>query len=323
MPIVPTSLTNIKVGYIDETDGYVKDVSISAANEYEKLFPGTAFIFVDGDGKIKYLSIDEVNNLTPDDLARKEPCEVGPQPCGPPILNFVGGGGIGAEANPVVDVNGNLIAVDIVSGGFGYESPPKVEVIDHCENGSGAVLQAIILDGVVVKVIVLDTGRGYLPAAGATPQYPALIKLTDVVVTNPGINYECGIDQLTVTPNNGTVLEYKCDPFGKIKSVGVIRGGNFTSLPNITLPSEQGFNARFVPVFEVIRDPLVPEVALPTDIVQVFDLVGLNINGYIGGKAYYGNVYYVDGVKYAGTSSADGTNTRVYDTKPESTKGTN
>ena len=214
MPIVPTSPTNIKVGYIDETDGYVKDVSISAANEYEKLFPGTAFIFVDGDGKIKYLSIDEVNNLTPDDLARKEPCEVGPQPCGPPILNFVGGGGIGAEANPVVDVNGNLIAVDIVSGGFGYESPPKVEVIDHCENGSGAVLQAIILDGVVVKVIVLDTGRGYLPAAGATPQYPALIKLTDVVVTNPGINYECGIDQLTVTPNYGTVLEYKCDTFG-------------------------------------------------------------------------------------------------------------
>ena len=96
MPIVPTSPTNIKVGYIDETDGYVKDVSISAANEYEKLFPGTAFIFVDGDGKIKYLSIDEVNNLTPDDLARKEPCEAGPQPCGPPIINFVGGGYYGA-----------------------------------------------------------------------------------------------------------------------------------------------------------------------------------------------------------------------------------
>ena len=46
------------------------------------------------------------------------------------------------------------------------------------------------------------------------------------------------------------------------------------------------------------------------------DLVGLNINGYIDGKPYYGNVYYVNGIRYAGTSAqTSGTNIIVYDNR--------
>jgi len=51
-------------------------------------------------------------------------------------------------------------------------------------------------------------------------------------------------------------------------------------------------------------------------VVQVFDLVGLNINGYVDGKPYYGNVYYVNGIRYAGTSAqTSGTDIVVYDTQ--------
>ena len=323
MPIVPTSRDNIKVSYISQTKGVVRDVSIAAANEYERLNPGTLFVFVNGDAKVKYLDIDGVNKLTTKDLGRTDPCKVGPQPCGPPTLHFFGGGGIGAEANPVVDVNGNLLAVDIVKPGFGYKTPPQIQVIDPCKNGKGAVLQTEIHNGRVKRVVVLDTGFGYLPPPQTVPQYPALIKLTDVVVTNAGINYNCGVDKLTVTPNNGTVLSYECGAFGKITKVKVEKGGNFTELPRITMPSDQGLNARFVPVFDIIRDPFVPEVAPPSDVVQVFDLVGANITGYVDGKSYYGNVYFADGVKYAGTSAAGGTKIRVYDSRPESIKGTN
>ena len=102
MPIVPTSPDSIKVSYISQTKGVVRDVSIASANEYERLNPGTLFVFVDGDAKVKYLDIDGVNKLTTKDLGRTDPCQVGPQPCGPPTLHFFGGGGIGAEANPVV-----------------------------------------------------------------------------------------------------------------------------------------------------------------------------------------------------------------------------
>ena len=319
MPITQTSFDNIKVGYISETDGYIQNVSVSDANAYAELNPDTEFIFIDGDEKVRFLTINEVNALTPKNLLRSDTCLTGDQPCGPPKLKFFGGGGVGASANPVVDVNGNLIAVDLVSGGFGYKIPPQVQVIDPCNNGSGAVLQSILgtgaLTGVVVQVIVKDSGQGYLPPPQTVPQYPAIIELTGVTITNPGFNHNCGVDTIEIIPSNGTVLSYNCDPFGKIKSVSVDKSGRFTELPQIRMNTETGVNATFVPNFDIIRDPQPVEPVL-TDVVQVFDLVGLNINGYVDGKPYYVNVYYVNGIIYAGTSAkTSGTNIIVYDTQ--------
>ena len=322
MTLEPISNTNIMVGYISETEGYVRGLLVPEANEYEKNNPNTIFIFIDGDDRVKYLTIDEVNSLRNSDLLRKDPCLTGPQPCGPPKLKFFGGGGVGAEANPVIDENGEIIAVDIVSGGFGYESPPSVQVIDPCQNGAGAVLKTEILNGSVVRVIIGETGSGYLPPSSSVPQYPAIVQISDVIVTNPGIDYNCGVDEIVIEPANGTQLSYNCDPFGKIKSVKVLKSGNFTSTPKIMMKSDTGLNARFSPVFDVIRDPL-PVEPIISDIVQVFDLVGLNINGYVGGKEYYGNVYFKDGVKFAGTSVNSGTNIRVFETREASILGVN
>ena len=281
MPITQASFDNIKVGYISETDGYVQNVSLSDANTYAELNPDTEFVFIDGDEKVRFLTISEVNALTPKNLLRSDPCLTGDQPCGPPKLKFFGGGGVGASANPVVDSGGNLIAVDIVSGGFGYTLSPQVQVIDPCNNGSGAVLQTILgtgdLIGVVVQVIVRDSGQGYLPPPQTVPQYPAVLTLTGVTVTNPGFNHNCGVDQIEIIPSNGSVLSYNCDPFGKIRSVSVDKGGRFTELPRIRMNTVTGFNATFVPNFDIIRDPQPVEPVL-TDVVQVYDLVGLNIN---------------------------------------------
>ena len=319
MPISQTSFDNIKVGYISETEGYVRDISIADANAYAELNPETEFIFIDGDEKVKFLTISEVNALTPKNLLRSDPCLTGDQLCGPPKLKFFGGGGVGAIANPVVDINGNLIAVDLVSGGFGYTSSPQVQVLDPCNIGSGAVLETEIENGVVVKVIVKDSGQGYLPPPQTVPQYPAVIELTGVTVTNPGFNHNCGVDTIEIIPSNGSTLSYNCDPFGKIKSVSVNKGGRFTELPQIRMNTETGFNATFVPEFNVIRDPEpIDPVVTQADLVQVFNLVGLNINGYVDGKPYYGNVYFVDGVKFAGTSDKSGTNIQVYNTRLDS-----
>ena len=315
------SLDNIKVGYITD-DGYVSGVSITDANAYEKLNPETVFIFINGDKKVKYLSISEVNNLTIRDLLRSDPCQVGPQPCGPPALKFFGGGGIGAEANPVVDSSGNLIAVDLISGGFGYTTPPFVQVIDPCRNGSGAVLITEILNGVVVRVIINETGSGYLPPKSSVPQYPAILQLSDVLVANPGINYDCGVDEIVIEPANGTQLSYVCEPFGKISGVKILKAGNFTDLPTIRMKTKTGVNASFTPVFDVVRDP-VPVEPVISDVVQVFDLVGLNVNGFIGGKEYYGNVYFENGVKFAGTSVKSGTDIKVFETREASISGVN
>ena len=322
MAIAPISNDNIKVGYISEDDGYVKGKSIAQANAYEALNPETTFIFLNGDNKVEYLTIDEVNKLTSKNLLRTDPCLVGPQPCPPPTLEFFGGGGIGAEANPVVDSQGNLLAADLVNGGFGYETPPFVTVVDPCRNGKGAVLNTEIQDGIVVRIIINETGTGYLAPKSSVPQYPAILQLSEVRVANPGINYDCGVDQLVIEPANGTQLSYSCDPFGKIRSVDILQAGNFTDLPQIRMKTRTGLNAAFTPVFDVIRDP-VPVEPVAADIVQVFVLVGLNVTGYVDGKAYYGNVYFENGVKFAGTTAKTGTDIRVYESREASISGVN
>ena len=313
------SINNIHVGWVQGTQGYVKHKTVEDANAYEAKNPGTQFIFVDGDRKVHFLTIDEVNKLTVRDLLRKEPCVTRQLPCPPPTLTFFGGRGIGAEGNPVVDSQGRIIAVDMVRGGVGYKSAPQVKVFDPCNSGKGVNFKVEMKDGQVEGVIVLDSGYGYLPAPSDAAQYPALVRLSDVTIQNSGFNYDPEKDtELTIEPNNGTVLRPVYGPFGRVKEVKVERGGNFTDLPRISLPSDTGLNARFTPVFDIIRDPLVPQEAPLEDIVQVFDTVGLDINGYVDGKAYYGNVYFEGGVKYAGTG---GSLVRVYDTIQDSVTG--
>ena len=140
---------DIKVGYIDPVLGYIIEVSICEANDYAKDNPGTTFIFRDADNSIRYLNINEVNALTPDDLVSTTKECSGIQTLkkcgdGPPRVLFFGGGGVGAQANAIVGIDGAVLAVDVVAGGFGYEYPPLVRLIDECQYGSGAVLVSVL-----------------------------------------------------------------------------------------------------------------------------------------------------------------------------------
>jgi len=315
MNIVPPSIDLVKVGYISKTEGYIPGLTIAEAEEHEKSYPGTKYIFVDADANIRYLNIERVRQLTTASLERTPVCDTGPKPCGPPTIIFIGGGGIGAKANPIVDRNGNLLAVDIVNGGYGYTTSPTIQVIDPCDNGSGAVLRARMKNGRVDDVIILDSGRGYLPPGQTVPQYPARICIKEILVTNPGLNYNCGVDELVVIPDNGAKLTYNCDAFGKIRSVNIVSRGCYSELPTITMRSNTGVNASFVPLFSVTRDPETPEEIPDTGVVQVYDLVGLTRQGYVDGTEYFGNVFFDDGIKYAGTRN---TGVRVYETRAQS-----
>jgi len=315
MKIIPPSIDLVKVGYIGKTEGYVPGLTIAEAEEHEKSYPGTTYIFVDADANIRYLKIEQVKQLTTASLQRTPICDTGPRACGPPSIVFIGGGGVGAKANPIVDRSGNLLAVDIVSGGYGYTTAPTVRVIDPCDNGSGAVLRPRMKNGQVDDVIVLDSGRGYLPPSQTVPQYPARICIKEILVTNPGLNYNCGVDELVVTPDNGARLTYNCDSFGRIRSVNIVSRGCYSELPTITMRSTTGFNASFVPLFSVTRDPEVPEEIPTTGVVQVFDLVGLTLQGYVDGTEYYGNTFFEAGVKYAGNRN---TGIIVYETRAQS-----
>jgi len=346
--ISPISKDNIKVSYADNAGVLFENVSVSEANNYEKINSGTIFLFLDGDQKYQYLNINQVNSLTVSDLiTKKSECDTSPKPAGPPTIIFSGGGGIGAEANPIVGPNGQLLGIDIVRPGIGYETSPIVTVIDDGNIGSGAVVQVTVENGSVNGGIVLDSGNNYIPPQQPTlqtppqqptpplqtppppqqptpilqtPSYPVLLGLKDIIISNPGINYNPGVDVIEISPNNGTVLQAFFTPFGQVARVKVIRSGlGFTNRPNITIRSDSGVNADFTPVFEIIRDPNVLDSQIEQrKILTVIDTVGLQVQGFVGGKPYYGNIYYDNGEKYAGPYKSFDTQVRVYDILSES-----
>ena len=96
--------------------------------------------------------------------AFKPGCDTGPVNCGPPTVEFIGGGGSGATGNVIVSALTTVLGVDIITPGGNYIGPPRVKFIDSCNKGRGANARAIVEDGKVVRVVIDDTGIDYLPS---------------------------------------------------------------------------------------------------------------------------------------------------------------
>ena len=185
--------------------------------------------------------------------------------------------------------------------------------------------------GLVTDIVVEEPGNGYVPPQTGDEGYPVLLKLKEVLVENPGINYNCGVDEVVIEPSNGAVLSYECNTFGRIVKVNVDSPGmGFTETPIIKVVSPSpsgpndtgptGVNFKAVPLFEIERDPVEALTgAIPPDkLIQVTDLVGLKQTGYYDGRAYYGAVFFKDGIKYAGYYETAGDLIQIYDTLQES-----
>lgn len=136
---------NVRLGYISPDDGFVQGITICDANEYAKLNPGVRFILRTKD-YIKFLSINEVNRLTENDVLTSEVNCGGinfNKSCEPPKVYFYGSG-VGAKANPIIGSDGSILAIDLVSGGFGYRYPPIIEIKDSCGIGAGVYVKAVL-----------------------------------------------------------------------------------------------------------------------------------------------------------------------------------
>jgi len=168
--------------------------------------------------------------------------------------------------------------------------------------------------GVVTDVKVLAPGNGFNPPAG--PGYPALLKLKNIDVEDPGINYNCAEDKVVIEPANGAKLVIcGCDSFGRINKICIEDSGSgWTEYPSVRIISPTGINATLRPQFEIIRDAIVA----PERLIQVTDLVGVKQTGYYDGRPYYGAVFYEEGVKYAGYYETIGEPIQIYDTLQES-----
>jgi hypothetical protein len=482
----PVTKENIRVSYVDSVLGLIEDVSITQANAYARRNPGTTFIFRDGNQKIQYLNINQVNNLNPNILTPTDPCNgvSGNKEVGPPTIQFFGGNGIGAAGNPIIGTDGSLLAVDIVSGGYGYQYPPLVSVNDIGNNGSGATLISVLSEDILrnsatpsifinelvtfgsdIPVTAGGTGgtpitsgglpvtaggtggtpitsgglpvtaggtggtpitsgglpvtaggtggtpitsgglpvtaggtgglpvtaggtgglpvtaggtggtpitSGGLPVTaggtGGTPITSGGLPVTaggtgglpvtaggtgglpvtaggtgGTPITSGGLPVTAGgTGGLPVTAGGtggtpitsgglpvtaGIIVPREVSGRGVVVQVIVTDPGNgyvtttppttetLSTFPNPPSGNPTGINATFRPQFEVIRDPIVID---PQKLLQVTDLVGLKQTGYVNGRAYYGSVYYDNGIRYAGFYETVGEPVRVYDTLRES-----
>ena len=307
-------------------------------------------------------------------------CNVGAVFCGPPKVEFFGGGGSGATGNAIISSVGDILGVDIITPGSGYTSAPFVRFVDECGNGSGAVGRAILgqvpivttagdttgqtqTTG-VVRVVMEESGTGYLPSPngsqggdgrtwatadqttvknndgtydtpyspgqtfsvdtgdqvyfngtttvidqpqtltasplsqvtlpegaeisplsqvtlprGVEPtlnngQYPIILEIGDVFISNPGFSYNPN-DRIVISPDNGAVMKPEFDSLGSLTKVNLISSGEgFTEFPDIYIESDTGYNAKITPIFDVRRvdeeQIQVPE----SQIINVIDCVG-------------------------------------------------
>ena len=81
-------------------------------------------------------------------------CNVGAVFCGPPKVEFIGGGGSGASANAIISAAGEILSADIINPGSGYTSPPILNFVDSCGNGRSATGR------VIISTVSTDTGTG-------------------------------------------------------------------------------------------------------------------------------------------------------------------
>ena len=200
--------------------------------------------------------------------------------------------------------------------------------------------------GRIIDPLVDDPGCGYKtptpPKLPGTPEdpppgigqtsYNVQLVPTEVVVLDPGINYNKGSGISTETPPGDPEIEkdeiyvenfpdewdFDWDPGGGggIERVKIKKHPEFPPpfTPVLRVRTSSGVNFRGVITWDIIRDPIVE----PDKLIQVTDLVGLKQTGYIQGRAYYGSIYYKDGIPYAGITETAGTPIQVYATLQES-----
>ena len=158
----------------------LETTTLDAGNLINKIkgFAGTVSDVVDPDNFDFDVDID----FSLDDLDIFGNCDTNPIQCGPPRAVFFGGSGSGASGNVIVNAIGDIIGVDIINSGSGYDNrPPFLSFKDDCgngNNGSGTVVTGPVSEGDsgewfsdpngdgigVIGVNINDSGFGYLPA---------------------------------------------------------------------------------------------------------------------------------------------------------------
>tara|TARA_A100001391_G_scaffold106498_1_gene71416 strand:- start:2436 stop:4061 length:1626 start_codon:yes stop_codon:yes gene_type:complete len=199
-------------------------------------------------------------------------CDTDPFKCGPPTIEIFGGGGIGAAGSAIVDHLGHLIGINLDNGGSGYTTPPFVAIIDACDHGQGAsAYSEINNEGVVVRIIIVNTGDGYdnQPTGGTEFDDVDTDTDTDVVsgiisdynicldgfeIISTGIGYS-PTDEITITPDIPNLeVSVSMNDQGQIIEMQILDSVcGITEMPDIDINSLTGAGIEVRPILSFNR----------------------------------------------------------------------
>ena len=169
--------------------------------------------------------LDKLDNAIPA-APEKPDCNNNVLKCGPPRVEFIGGGGQGIDASAVINAVGRVIGVAINGTGFGFTEPPLLSLVDSCENGFGAggfpvmgnVSPSLDENGDqifnsngdpiyvpdpngtelgVVGAVITNSGQGYLPNTVETTLDQDGNLTEKEVIPSPNENYDGAVSYVT------------------------------------------------------------------------------------------------------------------------------
>ena len=258
---------------------------------------------------------------------------------GPPLdcsgikVNLFGGGGQGAEVNPILGAivsdtfavqTASLIGMRVKNAGSGYKSPPFVQIEDTCRKGYGAVAKAVIdydpsspTFQQVTDVYVVSSGENY-PVIEPEEGDEGVYTVDHVVVVKPGQNYK---QNDIVVDDKGNIYDKFLDEQGRILNVippdpSMNDLESFSTLPDIEVISSTGTGA-------LLKGQLAPRPTYQGKVRQVIDCISprnTDIVGFINGDPYYGpfHVHPTTGAKMVGVAHTTAPHAIIYDTPQES-----
>ena len=258
---------------------------------------------------------------------------------GPPLncsgikVNIFGGGGQGAEVNPILGAlvsdtfavqTASLIGMKVKNSGLGYKSAPFVEITDTCRKGYGASARAVIdydpsspTFEQVTDVYIVNSGENY-PVIEPEEGDDGVYAVDHVVVVKPGQDYK---QEDVITDDKGNVYEKFLDESGRILNVippnpATNNVETFSTLPELSIQTTTGFGA-------IIKGQLAPRPSYQGEVRQVIDCItprNANIVGFVNGEPYYGafHVHPTTGAKMVGIAHTTAPHAIIYDTPQES-----
>ena len=251
-PVEPTSFSNkygVQKKIEDKMDGIVEKASLN---------------------KLINPFLEDIDNAI-DAEPSKPDCNTNVLRCGPPKVDFIGGGGRGVTGSAIVNAIGRVIGVAIGGAGSGFTSPPLLTFVDSCGNGSAAGGYPRIKDGKIVDVVITEPGSGFLPNTTETTrdengdlvvkevipdpngnydgEISYVTQLDDVVVQNAGVGYN---EDDTVTVD-GAEVELVIQN-GHVIGANVVNSGfGFTDLPKLQINTNNGVGAKLLPVLKFTK----------------------------------------------------------------------